>query len=174
SKITFRHSCNYILVCLSTNNYYPLQLNLTFFQKDYDIKMDILEVPLYNKSHFKYVEAGLVWYNRTQRAISAKWEYSYDPRNNSFIEVQLYKMMSNEYRFFPLTFKTSLCTEYKKNSFGMNDLLTRYSNVNLCDLRKGITYTMNKIIPDFSKFPPHLPVGSYKLLDFCFIMNFRV
>ncbi|KAF2895033.1 hypothetical protein ILUMI_11141 [Ignelater luminosus] len=140
------------------------ELNLIFFQNDYDVKMDILEVPLYNKSHFKYLEAGLVWYNRTQRAINAKWEYLYDQHNNAFADVQLYKMMSNEYRFFPLTFKANTCAEYKKNSFGIKDLFTRYSNMDICDLRKGFPYTVNGMIPDASRFPPHIPIGSYKLV----------
>ncbi|KAF2886674.1 hypothetical protein ILUMI_19499 [Ignelater luminosus] len=110
------------------------------------------------------MECGLVWYNRTQRAINAKWEFVHDLRDKVFIDVQLYKMMSNEYRFFPVTFKESLCREYKKNSFGMKDLVTRYSNANPCDLRKNVPLTINKWIPDSSTFPPHLPVGSYKMV----------
>ncbi|KAF2886186.1 hypothetical protein ILUMI_19987, partial [Ignelater luminosus] len=51
------------------------------------------------------------------------------------IDVQLYKMMSNEYRFFPVTFSMNECSEYKKNSFGMRDIFTRYSNIDLCDMR---------------------------------------
>ncbi|KAF2886778.1 hypothetical protein ILUMI_18281 [Ignelater luminosus] len=137
--------------------------------------MDIVEVPLYNKSHFKYFEAGLAWYNRTQRAISGKWEYLYHPRNNIFVDVQVYKMMSNEYRFFPVTFQANVCTEYKKNSFGIKDVFTRYSNLDACDLRKGIPYTVNKLIPDFSRFPPHIPLGSYKMvLRFLFHNDFQV
>ncbi|KAF2886779.1 hypothetical protein ILUMI_19395 [Ignelater luminosus] len=136
----------------------------SFIKHEYDVKMDILEVPLYNKSHYKYLEAGLVWYNRTQRAINAKWEYLFDLHNNLFADVQLYKMMSNEYRFFPVTFKASVCTEWKKNSFGAKDLLTRYSNLDVCNLRKGFPYTINKMILDTSRFPPHMPVGSYKLV----------
>ncbi|KAF2887815.1 hypothetical protein ILUMI_18360 [Ignelater luminosus] len=136
--------------------------------------MDILEVPLYNKSHFKFLEMGLVWYNRTQRAISGKCEYLHDPRNNVIMEVQLYKMMSNEYRFFPLTFKANECAEYKKNSFGIKTMLSRSSNMDPCNLRGGFLYTVDKMIPDVSTFPPHLPLGSYKLvIRFLFHSDFQ-
>ncbi|KAF2893419.1 hypothetical protein ILUMI_12754, partial [Ignelater luminosus] len=51
-------------------------------------------------------------------------------------EVQLYKLSSNEYRFFPVTFTANGCAEYTKNSFGMRDLLTRTSNANPCNMKK--------------------------------------
>ncbi|KAF2890814.1 hypothetical protein ILUMI_15359, partial [Ignelater luminosus] len=52
------------------------------------------------------------------------------------IDVQVYKMMSNEYRFFPVTFTMNTCSEYKKNSFGIKDMLTKYSNIDPCDLKR--------------------------------------
>lgn len=63
------------------------EVNLIFFQNDYDVKMDILECPFYNKSRHAYVEAKLIWYNRTQRAVNAKFAYLFDPLNNIFVSV---------------------------------------------------------------------------------------
>ncbi|KAF2891458.1 hypothetical protein ILUMI_14715 [Ignelater luminosus] len=58
----------------------------------------------------------------------------------------------------------NLCSEYKKNSFGMKDILTKYSNIDPCDLKRGVPYAVNKMILDISRFPPHLPLGSYKVV----------
>ncbi|KAF2891554.1 hypothetical protein ILUMI_14619, partial [Ignelater luminosus] len=52
------------------------------------------------------------------------------------MEVQMYKMMSNEYRFFPLTFKANTCAEYKRDSFDIKGMLSRSSNVDPCNFRR--------------------------------------
>ncbi|KAF2889510.1 hypothetical protein ILUMI_16663, partial [Ignelater luminosus] len=52
------------------------------------------------------------------------------------ISVQVYKMMSNEYRFFPITFKANTCAEYKKNSFSIRDMFSKSSNLEPCHLTK--------------------------------------
>ncbi|KAF2904290.1 hypothetical protein ILUMI_01883, partial [Ignelater luminosus] len=52
------------------------------------------------------------------------------------LHVQLYKFMSNEYRFFPVFVSVNMCAEYRKNSFGVKDLLTRTSNHDPCHLKK--------------------------------------
>ncbi|KAF2889391.1 hypothetical protein ILUMI_16782 [Ignelater luminosus] len=66
------------------------------------------------------------------------------------------------------------CSEYRKNSFGMKDIFTRYSNMDLCDLRQGVPYAINKLVLDTSRFPPHLPLGSYKLvLKYFFLTDFQ-
>ncbi|KAF2889144.1 hypothetical protein ILUMI_14768 [Ignelater luminosus] len=85
-----------------------------------------------------------------------------DLGRDAVLDVQLYKFTSNEYRFFPVFFSANVCAEYKKNSFGIKDLLTRTSNQAPCNLKKGPYYVKNAI-PDSSKLPPHLPRGQYKL-----------
>ncbi|KAF2895206.1 hypothetical protein ILUMI_10966 [Ignelater luminosus] len=85
-----------------------------------------------------------------------------DIGSNIIASVQAYKMASNEYRFFPVTFKANVCSEYNRNSFSMKDMLKKSSNLNPCDLKKGLYY-VDMLALDYSKWPPHMPVGSYKL-----------
>ncbi|KAF2896451.1 hypothetical protein ILUMI_09725 [Ignelater luminosus] len=73
-------------------------------------------------------------------------------------------MMSNEYRIFPVFVTVNVCAEYTKNSFGAKDILSKTNtNMKPCDMKKGFYYVYN-LMPDFSKFPPHLPCGSYKIV----------
>ncbi|KAF2883643.1 hypothetical protein ILUMI_22515 [Ignelater luminosus] len=139
------------------------ELQLNFFQNDYDINMDRAECSWFNKSCAKYFNFSLVLYNRTQRVIKTDLELLIDMGRNTILDIQLYKMMSNEYRFFPVTFRANFCVEYTKDSFGFRNMLARTSNVNPCNMKKGIYYIRNAI-PDFSRYPPHLPTGSYKLV----------
>ncbi|KAF2904725.1 hypothetical protein ILUMI_01452 [Ignelater luminosus] len=70
-------------------------------------------------------------------------------------------MMSNEYRFFPVTVKVNVCAEYTKNTSGLRDIMSKMSNFKPCDLEKG-TYYIKNAMPDFSEFPPQMPRGQYK------------
>ncbi|KAF2891490.1 hypothetical protein ILUMI_14683, partial [Ignelater luminosus] len=50
---------------------------------------------------------------------------------------QVYKMMSNEYRIFPVFVSYNICAEYTRNSFGAKDLLSKIAtNIKPCDLKK--------------------------------------
>ncbi|KAF2883820.1 hypothetical protein ILUMI_22351 [Ignelater luminosus] len=121
------------MLCLRS---FLLQVNLNFFQNEYDVKLDILECTWYNQSYYKHFNVGLVWYNRTQRAINGSFQLLVNQSNKVFMSVQLYKMMSNEYRFFPVTFQANTCAEYNRNSFSIRDMLSRSSNLNACHVQK--------------------------------------
>ncbi|KAF2883642.1 hypothetical protein ILUMI_22514 [Ignelater luminosus] len=125
--------------------------------------MDRAECTWFNKSCAKYFNVSFVPYNRTQRVVKEDFQLLIDMGRDLMIDVQVYKMMSNEYRFFPVTFTANACAEYIKNSFSFRDSLTRGSNLRPCNLKKGVYYIRNEI-PDFSRYPPHLPTGSYKLV----------
>ncbi|KAF2901123.1 hypothetical protein ILUMI_05062, partial [Ignelater luminosus] len=77
------------------------------------------------------------------------------------IDVQLYKMMSNEYRFFPVTVSVNACAEYLRNTFGARELVASHSNMQPCNVKPAI-YRVYNGIPDMSRFPPHMPRGNYK------------
>ncbi|KAF2894745.1 hypothetical protein ILUMI_11428 [Ignelater luminosus] len=130
---------------------------------DYDIKLDIFECPWYNKSYLKTVEASLGWYNRTERTVNLKLEPLLELKNNVFVDAQLYKFTSNEYRFFPVTVTLNACVEYSRNAFGLKDMLDKFSNLNLCKMVKK-PYLLRNATLDASRFPPHMPRGSYKLV----------
>ncbi|KAF2895722.1 hypothetical protein ILUMI_10454 [Ignelater luminosus] len=101
-------------------------------------------------------------YNRTQRAFSLFYDALVVTGAKLKLDLQVYKFTSNEYRFFPITVNVNACAEYARNTFGMKDLLSKTSNMNFCNLKKGFNYVKNAI-PDFSKYPPHLPRGMYKI-----------
>ncbi|KAK9878671.1 hypothetical protein WA026_023120 [Henosepilachna vigintioctopunctata] len=73
------------------------------------------------------------------------------------------KLFAGEYKRTGTSFTANLCKFYEKNTFGCRDLLDRYSNFNLCDLRKGF-YHMYNFIPDPKLFPKFIPYGSYRLV----------
>ncbi|KAF2886559.1 hypothetical protein ILUMI_19614 [Ignelater luminosus] len=126
--------------------------------------MDIAEVSWYNKSCLKSFEVAFVPYNRTQRVANSTIELLFDAGSDVILDVQFYKMMSNEYRFFPLTFSANICAEYMRNTCGLKDFAIKASNMNPCRLHKGKYYVHN-VMPDFSRFPPHMPRGSYKVVS---------
>ncbi|KAF2901138.1 hypothetical protein ILUMI_05048 [Ignelater luminosus] len=78
------------------------------------------------------------------------------------MDVQVYKFSSNEYRFFPVTVSLNVCAEYFRNSCDVKTILARVSNMNLCNMKKGYYYIKDGL-PDYSKFPPHIPRGLYKM-----------
>lgn len=90
--------------------------------------------------------------------------------------------MSNEYRLFPVFFSANMCAEYNKNSFGFKDMAAKYSNIAACNVKKVYllasfeikeypfmlylfqgAYYIRNLEPDWSKFPPQAPRGSYKV-----------
>ncbi|KAF2904291.1 hypothetical protein ILUMI_01884, partial [Ignelater luminosus] len=139
-------------------------LQLNFFQNEYDIKMDVARVSWFNTTFYKYIKADFVPYNRTARVFNSTCELLIDLNNDVILHIQAYKlmMMSNQYRFFPVTVNVNACAEYTKNTFGVKDILSKVSNMRLCNMKKGFYYIRNAT-PDFSKFPPHLPRGSYRM-----------
>ncbi|KAF2894835.1 hypothetical protein ILUMI_11339, partial [Ignelater luminosus] len=52
------------------------------------------------------------------------------------VEVQAYKFMSNEYRFFPITVSVNACVEYNRNIVGYKELLVKTSNIDPCNFHK--------------------------------------
>ncbi|KAF2898752.1 hypothetical protein ILUMI_07422 [Ignelater luminosus] len=141
-----------------------VQQILNFRQNDYEVKWDIAECFSLNKSYYKRFECGEVLYNRTQRVFNATVDQAINMGGDVLFDIQVYKLMSNEYRFFPLTItNANVCAEYNRNSFGLKDMFTKSSNVKPCDMKKGVYYARNQI-PDESRFPPHMPRGSYKIV----------
>ncbi|KAF2883641.1 hypothetical protein ILUMI_22513 [Ignelater luminosus] len=98
--------------------------------------MDRAECSWFNRSSIKYLNLSFIPYNRTQRVLNADFELLINMGRDLMTDVQLYKMMSNEYRFFPLTFKANACVEYRKNSFSLKDMLTGTSNLTPCNMKK--------------------------------------
>ncbi|KAF2888417.1 hypothetical protein ILUMI_17756 [Ignelater luminosus] len=83
------------------------------------------------------------------------------------MHIQVYKLTSNEYRFFPVTVSVNICAEYTKNTFSAKDVLSKLpTNLTPCNLKKDLYYLGNGR-PDFSRFPPHLPRGAYKMVVNC-------
>ncbi|KAF2886497.1 hypothetical protein ILUMI_19676 [Ignelater luminosus] len=117
----------------------------------------------YNKTYLSKATGGLFWYNRTERVLNINITLlrSVGPKLRG--NVQVYKFLSNEFRYFPVTLSLNMCEEYKKNTFGLLDLFRTYSNVkvNSCPLPQG-NYSMKNGKIDFSQFPPHIPKGTYK------------
>ncbi|KAF2904292.1 hypothetical protein ILUMI_01885 [Ignelater luminosus] len=125
--------------------------------------MEIAQITWFNTSVYKYAKADFVLYNRTQRVLNVSWNQIVDLRNDMIMDIQLYKMMSNEYRFFPVTVKVNACAEFTRNTFSVQDTVFKYSNIRPCNLKPDFYYIRNGM-PDFSKCPPHMPRGSYKIV----------
>ncbi|KAF2897606.1 hypothetical protein ILUMI_08575 [Ignelater luminosus] len=136
---------------------------LDFFQDDYDIKLEIARVQSFNASVYKYLKADFVLYNRTERVLNASWEQIVDLGSDIMLEVQLYKFVSNEYRFFPVFVTVNPCSEFSRNTFGAKTIFSKTSNIDPCNMKKSI-YHVRNAVPDSSKFPPHLPHGKYEIL----------
>ncbi|KAF2900758.1 hypothetical protein ILUMI_05428, partial [Ignelater luminosus] len=77
------------------------------------------------------------------------------------VQSQIYKFASNEYRYFPVELTYNLCHELKDDHFGIVESLRKSAEFKLeCPFKKGFLSLKNGMI-DFSKFPPHAPLGQY-------------
>ncbi|KAF2895876.1 hypothetical protein ILUMI_10299 [Ignelater luminosus] len=128
--------------------------------------MDIAKCTWFNTSVYKFFKADFVLWNRTARVFNASWQQFVDLQNDVLLDIQVYKFMSNEYRFFPITVRVNTCAEYIRNTFRIKEILPKVSNIKPCNMKRGFYYIRNGV-PDFSKFPPQLPRGMYKMVWTC-------
>ncbi|KAF2894246.1 hypothetical protein ILUMI_11927 [Ignelater luminosus] len=105
-------------------------------------------------------------FNRTHTAVNLTFSFNEDFRYDLKAQVQAYKFASNEYRLFPLAFEASVCDTLKNDDFGINSIYN-CGNAPRCPLHKG-NYTTCNWGPNYERFPPHWPVGRYRV-DFTFM-----
>ncbi|KAF2895721.1 hypothetical protein ILUMI_10453 [Ignelater luminosus] len=136
---------------------------LDFYQDEYDVHMHTVECSWYNKALLKYCNVSMPLYNRTQKVFQMFFDSVISIGAEVKIDIQAYKFTNNEYRFFPITVSVNACVEHLRDTFGYRTMLAKTSNIDFCNLTKGFHYVKNAI-PDFSKYPPHLPRGMYKIV----------
>ncbi|KAF2881833.1 hypothetical protein ILUMI_24334 [Ignelater luminosus] len=142
-------------------NHGDKSFNFNFFQNDYNIDFERVELIRYNKSILSSCQVRAFKYNRTCAAVNM----TFTPLIRDFeklevIIVQAYRFASNEYRLFPLRFEFNLCDAvFKYNMFGFKD----FKNCGnfTCNVDKGKTYHICNWTIDQSKFPPLIPTGRY-------------
>ncbi|KAF2894356.1 hypothetical protein ILUMI_11817 [Ignelater luminosus] len=134
-----------------------------FYQDDYDVKIERVELARYNTSYLKDVKFQYTFYNRTQKVLNASGHLLVDVGRDATVTVQFYKFASNEYRFFPVAFDANACHEVAHNTFNLGVMLKNTSNITPCHMKKGLYYIRNLAFNDFSHLPPHFLRGQFKM-----------
>ncbi|KAF2893173.1 hypothetical protein ILUMI_13002 [Ignelater luminosus] len=82
--------------------------------------------------------------------------------NNDYRTVtQVYKLMSNEYRYFPIRYGINACKAIAANVMGIHKILECGNFTGCRGVEKGKTYHICNWTIDESKYPPRMPRGSY-------------
>ncbi|KAF2881836.1 hypothetical protein ILUMI_24337 [Ignelater luminosus] len=138
--------------------------NFNFFQNDYHIDTERIELVRYDKNYLKRYEFRTFKYNRTCTAFNITFCYVMDHFDMKKLEIvaQAYKFASNEYRLFPARFGFNFCDAIQKNMFGMEDF-RNCGNFTRCSVEKGKTYHVCNWKINESKFPPLIPTGRYMI-----------
>ncbi|KAF2888611.1 hypothetical protein ILUMI_17562, partial [Ignelater luminosus] len=108
-----------------------------FYQDDYDVKLEVVHIVSYNHSYARDVKAGLVWYNRTTRALNASGYLYKDVGMDVKIVLINYKFLSNEYRPTGISVAINFCKEVDADRFGVFTSLQDSVNFPLkCPVKK--------------------------------------
>ncbi|KAF2897927.1 hypothetical protein ILUMI_08248 [Ignelater luminosus] len=134
---------------------------LMYEQNDYIMILEHVEIVSYNKQHVGFAKTRNFKYNRTHTGTNFTLKMLTAFGNNLQMEIQGYKFASNEYRLFPITFAVNICATIAKNDFGLQNLYS-CGNFSRCPFKKG-NFVICNWSPDYSKFPPFIPAGSYMM-----------
>ncbi|XP_045475079.1 uncharacterized protein LOC123680978 [Harmonia axyridis] len=130
---------------------------LVFYQKDAveeDIKLIVKKI------------------NTTQISVTFSIKMAIDIVDRKIMsKVSVDRLHGMEYKHSGTSLTSNLCENWQKNAFGMKDMISKYGNLDVCTLKKGVTYYVNDFIADSSNFPTFLPYGSYKIVIDIYYQN---
>ncbi|KAK4878348.1 hypothetical protein RN001_010854, partial [Aquatica leii] len=134
-----------------------------FFQNDYLVKDVRSSFFGYNKQFLREMSVVMFKYNRTTNAINTTIHPLVDlTEDNWMIITETYKRYGNAFKPFPINVKLNMCRIFKNNIIGLGSFSCGSVT---CPVLKGVTQHGCNWRVDYSRLPPFIPDGQYKMVS---------
>ncbi|KAF5299814.1 hypothetical protein FQR65_LT09336 [Abscondita terminalis] len=151
-------------ITFTVGKFSPLTLGTflwQFYQDSYDIEHERIDLVKFNRSVVRRPDFQVLPVNGTnQKGLNASGTFIVT-LNRLKIAVTVFRFVANAYRIFPIDVTIDGCDQNKRNIFGLRSILN-HTNFVGCPVTKGYYYLKYYVLEQ-EKFPPHLPLGKYKL-----------